>query len=141
MALVNTGRAVIEEFILDRTIRTVNGLSFPFPKIIRLLNYVSVPFTYAEEFWSKRGVLKRDNNKCCYCGKKATTVDHVFPKSRCEGNPDTWMNTVAACQPCNGRKSNKTPSEAGMFMLYDPSIPMKQYLRSGKKPRKKIKTQ
>lgn len=62
-----------------------------------------------------RGVLKRDNYRCQYCGKKATTVDHVIP--RCQGGLSQWSNLVACCLHCNQFKSGRRPEEAGMKLL------------------------
>lgn len=57
-------------------------------------------------------ILERDGYMCAYCGRKATTVDHVIPKSK-GGNEDA-ANLVACCKRCNNKKSNRTPEEAGM---------------------------
>ncbi len=40
------------------------------------------------------------------------TIDHVLPRSR--GGTDDPENLVTACRPCNTRKANRTPEEAGM---------------------------
>lgn len=140
LALVSSGRAVVEEAVEDMYIHTVGGLKIPLPKVIRLLSYINVPFHYSEEYWSKSGVLRRDKNKCVFCGKKGSTIDHLNPRSRFERkqDADTWMNTACACLTCNAKKADRTPEEANMFLLYDPWIPTRIYLRSGKsKPRKK----
>lgn len=141
MALVSTGRAVIEEEDSDRIIMTSGGLTFSLPKVIRLLTFLKVPFEVSEEYWSRSGVLRRDDFKCGYCGKKASTLDHIFPKSRVPygQNADTWLNSISACSPCNSKKANKTPDEANMPLLFQPTVPMKVYLRSGKKPKKRGK--
>jgi 5-methylcytosine-specific restriction endonuclease McrA len=57
-------------------------------------------------------VLVRDEKMCAYCGRKATTVDHVIPRSR--GGEHDPRNLVACCKTCNSVKSNRTPVEAGM---------------------------
>jgi len=62
-----------------------------------------------------RGVLRRDNWRCQYCGKKATTVDHIVP--RCQGGPTTWSNLAACCLSCNQFKSGRSPEQAGMKLL------------------------
>jgi hypothetical protein len=62
-----------------------------------------------------RGVLKRDNYRCQYCGKRATTVDHVVP--RCQGGASQWSNLVACCLGCNQHKSGRRPEEAGMKLI------------------------
>lgn len=63
----------------------------------------------------------RDRHRCAYCGRRATTVDHVVPRSR--GGQDTWLNTVAACASDNHRKADRTPEQAGMRLLVRPFEP------------------
>ncbi len=60
-------------------------------------------------------VLDRDQDTCRYCGKLATHVDHIYPKSR--GGKDDMDNLVAACADCNMGKGARTPQEAGMELL------------------------
>jgi 5-methylcytosine-specific restriction endonuclease McrA len=59
----------------------------------------------------RAAVLKRDEERCVYCGLPAITVDHVIPRSR--GGSDDEDNLVACCSECNGGKGDKTPSEIG----------------------------
>lgn len=40
---------------------------------------------------------------CHYCGKPATTRDHIVPKVK--RGTDAWWNLVPACEPCNRKKS------------------------------------
>ena len=66
-----------------------------------------------------RGILERDERVCQYCGptgRKATTVDHVIPKSR--GGSSSPTNLVAACLECNQKKADRTPVEAGMPLIH-----------------------
>lgn len=71
---------------------------------------------------NRREVLRRDKYQCQYCGsRKKLTLDHVIPRSR--GGKHTWDNVVIACETCNGRKSNRTPSEAGMYLKTFPKAP------------------
>jgi len=51
----------------------------------------------------------------------ATTIDHVHPRSR--GGKNIWLNTVAACAPCNQRKGDRTPEEADMRLRITPAAP------------------
>lgn len=47
---------------------------------------------------------------CSYCGGPGGTVDHVEPRARAArgiGSVHGWTNTVGACAPCNGRKSDR----------------------------------
>lgn len=141
ISLVLRGDAEIVESDESRIVRSM-GHNLPFPKVIRLLRYVKVPFTYAEEFFSRAGVLRRDKHTCGYCGKKAAdgltmTHDHIVPRSK--GGPDSWMNAITACTKCNSKKADRTPEEAGMPLLFQPSIPMRIYFRSDKKPRQSKK--
>ncbi len=95
---------------------------FPVPRVLRLVRYVVTRWRYAAgPSWSRSGVLRRDGNRCGYCGASATTVDHIRPRSR--GGRNTWGNTVAACYPCNQRKADRTPGEAGMRLLVRPLVP------------------
>lgn len=76
----------------------------------------------------ERSILyARDRYTCCYCGNVfkygQLTIDHVFPKSR--GGKNIWINGVTACKPCNHAKANRTPSEAGMEMLYKAYVPVR----------------
>lgn len=141
MNLVFRGRAVVVEEDESRIIRSMGGLEFFLPKVIRLLSYIKVPFHYSEEYFSKAGVLRRDNHTCGYCGKTpgkdgvTLTHDHIIPKS--QGGGDTWMNAITACVKCNGKKANRTPQEASMPLLFEPWVPRRKYFKSDKPRRKK----
>lgn len=50
-------------------------------------------------------ILNRDNHQCAYCGREATEVDHIIAIAN--GGTNEPSNLVAACKPCNGRKSDK----------------------------------
>lgn len=134
LALVFDGKAVIDEEDPSRIIRS-KGKSLFFPLVIRLIHYVKVTYHYGEVFFSKRGVLERDRFRCGYCGGKATTHDHIHPKSR--GGEDSWLNSIAACLSCNATKANRTPEEAGMVLKFPPRVPDAVYIVSDKPKRKK----
>lgn len=93
------------------------------PATIRLLNQVKKKWK-APRF-RKKVLFNRDGWKCQYCARQlswdSTTIDHVHPSSR--GGPTTWLNCVTACHPCNKRKANKTPDEAGMKLMKAPTLP------------------
>lgn len=76
---------------------------------------------------SNRTLFRRDKHLCAYCGKVFSYDDlsreHIIPESM--NGPNTWMNVVAACKPCNHRKANRTPEMAGMALLYLPYVPSK----------------
>lgn len=95
---------------------------FPLPLSVRLVRYVVTKWRYtAGPAWSRAGILRRDHHRCGYCGGTATTVDHINPASR--GGRNTWLNTVAACDPCNQAKGDRTPVEAGMMLRIEPWAP------------------
>ncbi|KKJ01357.1 HNH endonuclease [Prochlorothrix hollandica] len=94
---------------------------FPLPTVIRLRHYVRVP--YREIPLTRRNILDRDGHTCQYCGTtgEGLTLDHVLPRSR--GGGDTWENMVTACNHCNVRKGNRTPTEAAMPLGISPRRP------------------
>lgn len=73
----------------------------------------------------KRVLFNRDGWCCQFCSEPLhldnVTIDHVMPSSR--GGRTVWLNCVTACKPCNKRKADRTPEEAGMPLLNKPSIP------------------
>lgn len=104
----------------DRKINTVTK-EFSYPSVIRLRRYINIPYTRI--VLSRRNIMKRDGNRCQYCGAhKNLTIDHVLPRSR--GGKDTWENLVTACDSCNVEKGNRTPKEAGMPLNRKPFRPI-----------------
>jgi len=73
----------------------------------------------------RRTLFARDRHVCAYCGDVfqdyKLTKEHIVPQSR--GGPDTWTNVVSACVPCNHKKEDRTPEEAGLKLLYVPYTP------------------
>jgi 5-methylcytosine-specific restriction endonuclease McrA len=71
---------------------------------------------------SRKNIILRDENICQYCGgdfhTDDLTMDHVVPKS--QGGEKSWENIVASCKPCNQKKGNRTPEQAGMKLLKEP---------------------
>ncbi|GAA4639870.1 HNH endonuclease [Actinoallomurus vinaceus] len=111
------GVAVVEEAVEGRRIG-----HFPLPRVLRLVRYVAMRWRHGHRpAWGKRGLRRRDRGLCGYCGGRGNTVDHILPQSR--GGGSTWENTVLACGPCNNRKRDRTPEEAGMRLLIEPRIP------------------
>jgi len=111
------------ELVLDdkrKMLRTVNR-SFPWPSIIRLSFFVSVP--YKRVVLTRKNILRRDNYKCAYCGRSdlPLTIDHILPKAK--GGTDSWENLICACTLCNNKKGDRTPVEARMELLYRPFRP------------------
>lgn len=119
VVLVMQDKAVVEQEHPGLRIRAAQ-VDIAVPQIVRLCRYVRVPFRQRAP-WSRRGVLVRDRHHCAYCGRRATTVDHVVP--RAQGGADTWLNTVASCAQDNHRKADRTPEQAGMPLLNQPFEP------------------
>ena len=59
-------------------------------------------------------VFSRSNDKCVYCGARATEIDHVIPRS--SGGTNSIYNLVASCKSCNQMKSNLTLKDFGKLM-------------------------
>jgi len=117
MVFLMRERAVIVDAVPGRTVRSAEA-EFPFPRVVQFREMVRVPYRWGAVPWTRRGLLERDGYECVFCGKRASTVDHILPRSR--GGRDTWMNTAAACLRCNSVKADKTPEEAGMPLRFQP---------------------
>jgi 5-methylcytosine-specific restriction endonuclease McrA len=107
-----------------KVVRSSGGFAMPMPTVVRMLYYVvRKP---AEVKLTKANVLIRDGYACAYCGTHGTresmTVDHVVPKSK--GGLSSWKNLVGCCVPCNAKKANRTPAQAGMTLLVKPRRPL-----------------
>ena len=113
-------------------------LALSAPLVIRLLHYVRLPRGLGLPL-TRRNVLLRDGHICQYCGRQpgdaALTVDHVLPRSR--GGRTIWENVVTACGPCNVRKGNHTPAEAGLRLRRSPRpprYPVRALMERGRPP-------
>jgi len=92
------------------------------PVVIRLVSYVRIPRDTHRRKITRRAVFARDDWTCQYCGARSNlTVDHVVPRSK--GGPSSWDNIVASCAPCNRRKGNSLPRQAGMNLSRQPRTP------------------
>ena len=118
--LLYLGKAELISACDGKQIRSVST-SMPYPSIVRLSVFVSVP--YKKIVLSRKNVLRRDGHRCQYCGKAdvVLTVDHIIPKAH--GGVETWENLVAACVHCNNKKGDRTPEEAHMKLLRKPIRP------------------
>ena len=98
-------------------------LKIAIPEIIRLTQYDRLP--KREVAFTRHNIYEHYKYRCCYCGHRFPTaelnLDHVVPRSR--GGTATWENIVTACLPCNTRKANRLPNEAGMRLLVQPGRP------------------
>jgi 5-methylcytosine-specific restriction endonuclease McrA len=94
--------------------------SFPEPSVVRLANYVRVPYQ-ARVAITRRAVFARDGHRCQYCGGQAENIDHVVPRSR--GGSHDWENVVAACRRCNTRKEDRLLEETSLVLRRQPRPP------------------
>ncbi len=108
--------------------QTVSSPSFKMrlPSVVSLKNYIT-PSEYPA--FTRFNVFLRDHFTCQYCGdSNDLTFDHLIPRSR--GGTTTWDNVVTACSPCNLKKSNKLPKDAGMWPTNLPIRPSVHHLHS-----------
>lgn len=94
------------------TLPAVVQLRRPAPRVSRAVRYCRL------------NVYLRDGFRCQYCGsqrpRSELTLDHVVPRSSWTGPREQltdWGNIVTSCWPCNQRKRNRTPAQAGMRLL------------------------
>ena len=103
-------------------LHSAGGLVLDEPSVLVLTEYTNVRGNIRKANIRRKRIFTRDKYRCSYCGKKfpehLLTLDHVFPASR--GGADAPENIVAACKPCNNRKADRTPEEAGMKLLNKP---------------------
>lgn len=125
--LVLDGKAEILEADACRAFRSARE-EIPFPLVIRLVRFVSVPRRFRRQV-TNTFLFARDAYSCQYCGRHRSelrgrqflTRDHILPISR--GGDNSWKNVVTSCSPCNNRKGNRLPEEAGMRLLSVPREP------------------
>lgn len=98
-------------------------LKVAIPDVIALKFFDKVP--RHEIPFTRRNIYRHYGNRCCYCAKRFASselnLEHVVPRSR--GGTTDWSNIVTACVPCNLRKGNRLPREAGMRLVVPISRP------------------
>ena len=119
LVLVMNDKATVIERVEGEPVFGSHG-SYDRPAVIILSRYVRVPQERRVPV-TRRGVLRRDAFRCAYCGRAATTIDHVQPRSR--GGRDSWENLVAACLKCNNVKGDRTPAEMRWELSFVPGPP------------------
>ena len=101
--------------------------AFKIPEIIKTLDYDGMH--HRQQKLTRRGLFKRDNYTCQYCGKRAPDevglddmgIDHVLARSR--GGVTSWENCVLSCTDCNRKKDDRSLEEAHMKLLSVPKMP------------------
>lgn len=93
------------------------------PRVIVLVLFDRLP--KKEIKFTRHNVYERDRFTCQYCGEKHEpqdlNLDHVIPRDK--GGLTTWENVVCSCIPCNTRKANRLPHQAGMKLIRTPRKP------------------
>ena len=106
----------------DEMVQTV-AFRIRIPRIIVLLVFDRLP--RKEVKFTRHNIFERDRNTCQYCGSKLDrrelNLDHVLPRDK--GGQTTWENIVCSCIPCNTRKGNRLPEDAGMRLIKPPQKP------------------
>jgi 5-methylcytosine-specific restriction endonuclease McrA len=121
------GKAEVEEQDESKVVRS-EKITMPKPTVIRLKNFVHVPRNLRSTV-TNTFLFARDNYTCAYCGRTDKELrkdeflnrDHIIPQSK--GGPNTWLNCITACSPCNNKKDNRTPQEARMKLRFQPVEP------------------
>jgi 5-methylcytosine-specific restriction endonuclease McrA len=125
--LVLDGKAEILEVDGSRRFRSERRV-VPCPSVIRLVRFVHVPQRFRRQV-TNTFLFARDDYSCMYCGRHRSqlrgrqflTRDHILPASR--GGTNAWTNVVTSCSPCNNKKGDRLPDEAGMSLLTEPREP------------------
>jgi 5-methylcytosine-specific restriction endonuclease McrA len=123
IALLVTGQAESLTFNCDRQWE-VRSPSL----VLHVSEHIRLTGGHLERHWkvppvNRRGVFRRDNHACQYCGStKHLTLDHIIPRSK--GGTHTWDNVVTACAPCNSTKGDRLLPETGMVLRTKPKAPM-----------------
>ena len=96
-------------------------LAVPVPSVVRLHNYIHVPYNRRAALDPERGVRQRRPSLPVLPRPGADSVDHVVPRSR--GGGHSWDNVVACCRRCNLRKADRLPGEVGLALSRPPGSP------------------
>lgn len=113
--------------ILEVYDQEIHGFSITIklPAVIRLFTLIRIRKAHHAAKFSRANIFARDKYRCQYCGHKGRTdeltFDHVIPISR--GGRKAWENIVTACIACNNRKSGRTPEEARLTLIKQPTRP------------------
>lgn len=106
----------------DQVIHTPK-LSIRVPTVVVLCNYTKVPKKRPK--FSPQGIFHRDQGTCQYTGRRLTkgeaNIDHVVPRAR--GGSSSWKNCVLVDKKVNFKKADRTPEEAGLKLIRQPSEP------------------
>jgi 5-methylcytosine-specific restriction endonuclease McrA len=124
-AVVKDHVSVVAEY--DAVVRSPSR-EMRLPSVIAMRSYVPMPSRVA---FTRFNVFLRDRFRCQYCGEKfpssQLTFEHVIPRSK--GGVTSWENIVAACDPCNLAKGNRSEMKPSRW----PHEPTAQELMAAKR--------
>ena len=120
VCLVLGGKAEIVHDDVEGAVLHAASVALATPSVIRLSRYVRVPYRNRVPL-TRAALMRRDNYRCAYCGRRAETIDHVIPRSR--GGAHAWENCVASCTICNHRKADRLLEELGWTLPVPPVVP------------------
>jgi 5-methylcytosine-specific restriction endonuclease McrA len=110
----------------DKFLCMTRGRTVRVPSVISRVGYDKMPTKPPR--LDKKNLVERDHYTCQYCGRvhryDALNMDHVRPRSK--GGNKKWTNIVASCIPCNSKKADRTPTEAGMRLVKAPKEPIRR---------------
>jgi 5-methylcytosine-specific restriction endonuclease McrA len=110
-------------------VRDGKGNGYRVPAVVALKQYVKHQNKVAP--YSRMNVYARDMSRCQYCNRKIgggdRTIDHVIPRAIYDPKKhkvklNGFENIVTCCKPCNSKKADRTPEQAGMKLLKPPRI-------------------
>jgi 5-methylcytosine-specific restriction endonuclease McrA len=120
VCLVLGGKAEVVHDDIEGAVLHAASVALAMPSVIRLSRYVRVPYRNRVPL-TRAALMRRDNYRCAYCGRRAETIDHVIPRSR--GGQHAWENCVASCTMCNHRKADRMLEELGWTLAVPPAVP------------------
>ena len=120
VCLVLGGKAEVVHDDVQGAVLHAASVALAAPSVIRLRRYVRVPYRNRVPL-TRAALMRRDNYRCAYCGRRAETIDHVVPRSR--GGAHAWENCVASCTICNHRKADRLLEELGWTLPVPPAVP------------------
>ena len=122
LGLVLSGKADLVAPDGEQVIRTTGGVTYEMPAVVRLRNFVRVPFQATAPL-SRRALQARDGHRCQVvgCNRSGQTVDHVVPRSR--GGLHEWNNVTLMCVRHNSQKSDRLLEELGWKLAQQPYAP------------------
>lgn len=126
----------------DDHINTTKG-PVRIPTVVVCAAYEGIPHKKVM-FPTKYNIYKRDHSICGYTGiklnKDTLTVDHIHPRSKCSGNPNTWENQVACHKELNIWKGDNLLHECDLSTFKPKDKELQNWVASQGKRLKLLKT-